>query len=134
MKSDSTRIGIPDGVRNVYVLPFFIEQVDREGIELNEPSDELGNPLQQLIQIDHSRDLAAQVEQRQQNVALTQARRGRRIERRRRRLTHAGGPACARLRRAGLGTQELYCPRMTSLQLPLDYAAIERILPHRYPF
>jgi len=23
---------------------------------------------------------------------------------------------------------------MTSLQLPLDYAAIERILPHRYPF
>ena len=23
---------------------------------------------------------------------------------------------------------------MTDLQLPLDYAAIERILPHRYPF
>ena len=35
---------------------------------------------------------------------------------------------------AGDGRQELYCPRMSTLQLPLDYAAIARILPHRYPF
>src|SRR5262245_10043583 len=30
--------------------------------------------------------------------------------------------------------QELYCCRMTTLALPLDYAAIDRILPDRYPF
>jgi 3-hydroxyacyl-[acyl-carrier-protein] dehydratase len=32
-----------------------------------------------------------------------------------------------------LGSSHTLIP-MTDLQLPLDYAAIERILPHRYPF
>src|SRR5580765_7553387 len=38
------------------------------------------------------------------------------------------------LMQAGGERKNYTCPRMTPLQLPLDYAAIERILPHRYPF
>ena len=85
-----------------------------------------GNALQELVEVDHGRDLAAEIEQRQENVALTQARDGRRRQTMTKAwLAHAGG----RIER-----RNYTCPGMTTLQLPLDYAAIERILPHRYPF
>ena len=50
-----------------------VEQVDGERVERNQPADELGNPLQQLVEVDDGRDLAAEVEQRQQDVAFVRA-------------------------------------------------------------
>ena len=49
-----------------------VEQVDGERVELDQPADQLGNALQQLVEIDDGRDLPAQVEQGQQDVPLAQ--------------------------------------------------------------
>jgi hypothetical protein len=39
---------------------------------LNQPADQIGNPAQQLVQVDLGRDLPAQIEQGQQDVTLAQ--------------------------------------------------------------
>jgi hypothetical protein len=36
-------VGIPDGVRNPKFLPFLVEEIHREGIELRQPGNELWN-------------------------------------------------------------------------------------------
>ena len=69
-------VRIADGVANAQVVALFVEQVHGERVELNQPADELGNLLQQLVDVDDGRDLPAQIEQRQQDVSLAAGLRG----------------------------------------------------------
>ena len=91
-------VRIADGIADAQLLALFVEQVDGERVELDQAADELGNALEQFVEIDDGRDLAAEIEQREQNVAFAQARGGRRGD---------GGEGVW-LMRGGRRTQELY--------------------------
>jgi hypothetical protein len=69
---EAGRVGIPDRVGNLQLVVLFVEQVHGEGVELDEPADQIRDALQQFVEIDDGRDLAAQVEQREQYVPLAQ--------------------------------------------------------------
>ena len=64
------------GVRVAHRVPdaelaaLFVEQVHGERVELDQPADQLRNTLQQLVEVDDGRDLAAQVEQVTVDVLL----------------------------------------------------------------
>jgi hypothetical protein len=54
---------IPDRVGDLQVCPTLVEQVHGERVEAREPRDELGNLLEQLVEVEDGSDLAAQLEQ-----------------------------------------------------------------------
>ena len=51
---------IADRVGNRELAALLIEQIDGEGVELREPGDELRNLVEQLVEIEDRRDLAAE--------------------------------------------------------------------------
>ena len=117
-------LGIADRVGDAQLLPLLVEQVDRKRAEARQPRDELRNLGQQLLEVEHRRHLAPELEQGRQQLGV-------------------GGRArtsCARRAWAsavcssGSSCELYWTVPWTSLTLPLDYSAIERILPHRYPF
>ncbi len=57
---------IADRVRDGQLVALRIEQVHREGLELREARDQLRDLLQQLVEIEHRRDLAAEREERRE--------------------------------------------------------------------
>ena len=115
-------VGIADGVGDAQLLALLVEQVDGEGAETGQPGDELRNLGEQLLEVEHRRDFASELEQRGQQLGV-----GRRAD--------AAGACAARDRSVDRsGTDYTGRLRWISLTLPLDYSAIERILPHRYPF
>jgi hypothetical protein len=59
----SRLLGIPDRVRNAQLAPAFVQQVDGECLEIDEPLDQPRHFPQQLIQIENGGDLAAEVEE-----------------------------------------------------------------------
>ena len=71
-------LGVADGVGDVQVLVFLVQQPDRERLERREPRDELRHLLEQLVQIQDRRDLAAQLEQGDEELCGFADRRGRR--------------------------------------------------------
>ena len=60
---------IADRVRDRQLLALRIEQVHGERLKLRQPRDELRDLLQQLVEIEHRRDLASQLEQRDHELA-----------------------------------------------------------------
>ena len=86
------------------------------------PADQPRNLREQLVEIEDAGHLAAQIEERREHLLLADVAR---------RLVHGLGA-----RRWGIldVPSDYTCNFMDALTLPLDYAAIERILPHRYPF
>ena len=66
-------IRIPDGVADAQIPATLVEQIHGEGVERDQPPDQLRDFLEQLVELDHRRDLAAEIEQREQDVALAQA-------------------------------------------------------------
>ena len=47
-----------------------VEQVDREGVERDQPADEAGILREQIVEIEDRGDLAAKVEQRRDDLVL----------------------------------------------------------------
>src|SRR6185436_9219389 len=127
--------------------PSFIEEVDGECLERNEPADEPRNLVQEIVGIEHRGDLATKVEQGRKELLLGRGRvifRGvvRRGFIRWKCLAHFDVSSfhweayrlyCAREPRPPSSRRRRHIEIM-DLSLPLDYSAIERILPHRYPF
>ena len=68
-------VRIADRVGDRQFAAALVEQIDRERVELDEPGDELGNLREQFVEIEHGRDLAAQVEQRREHLLLARRRR-----------------------------------------------------------
>ena len=68
-------IGVSHGVGDPQFAAFFVQQVDGKRVKRNQPADELWDLLQEFVQFHHRRDLAAQIKQGQQDVALVAARR-----------------------------------------------------------
>ncbi len=58
--------GIADGIGNRQLVARRIEQVHGKRLELGDPGDELRNLLQQLFEIEHGRDFAAERKERRQ--------------------------------------------------------------------
>ena len=56
-------LGIAHRVRDAQVLAFFIEQPHRKGLERGQARDQLRNLLQQLVEVEDRSDLAAELEQ-----------------------------------------------------------------------
>ena len=75
--------GITDRVGDAQRLLAFVEQVDRKRAEARQAGDELGNPREQLLQIEHRHDVPAEVEERGQQFGV-----GWRTNGARRGLTH----------------------------------------------
>ena len=73
LQLEAGRVRIADGIADAELAALLVEQVHGERVELDQPADELGNPLQQLVEVDDRRHLPAEVEQREQDVALAQA-------------------------------------------------------------
>ena len=129
-----------------------VEQVDRKRFERNQPADQPRNLLQQIVEIEHGRDLAAQVEERGDELVLGRLAGSLGVGVRRgfvgwKCLAHVRRvlPSAIRDPRNTDYTCKFSAVRQTparcgraiecmDITLPLDYAAIERILPHRYPF
>ena len=59
---------IADGVRQPEVFTFFVEQINGEGLERRQARDELRDLLEQLVQVEDGRDLAAKLEESQQET------------------------------------------------------------------
>ena len=105
----STRsIGISLGVRDLQILPALVQHVDGEHRERRQPGDQPRDAAQQLVDIEHGRNFAAELEQCGDEFLILGSRTVRQL--------------CNNI------------SPMDSLTLPLDHAAIEKILPHRYPF
>jgi hypothetical protein len=68
---------ISNRVAELEHLTLFADEIDRKGVERNQPSDQFRDARQQLVELDDRRDLPAEIEQRQQDVALV-PRQGRR--------------------------------------------------------
>ena len=120
---EAGRVGIAHGVADAQLAALLVEQIHGERVERNQPADQLRNALQQLVEVDDRGDLAAQVEQSQQDLALAEPETGEAT------WTDVG---VMHDERATLGI--ILDDLMHAVHAPLDYAAIERILPHRYPF
>ena len=79
------RFRVPDGVRQPQLPPPFVEQVHRERLERDQPADQLRDLTQQLVEIENRRNLAAEVEEGGDELALARGgkagRRGRRAVR-----------------------------------------------------
>ena len=58
--------GVADRVRDGQLAALRIEEVNSKRLELGDPGDELGNFLQELFEIEHGRDFAAQRKERRQ--------------------------------------------------------------------
>ena len=71
-------LGIPHAVGDPQRLRLPVEQVDRERVELDEAANQVGNARQEGVEVEHLGDLAAQVEQRRQPLAVGGAHRRRR--------------------------------------------------------
>ena len=95
-----------------------VEHVDGEHRERRQPGDEPGNTAQQLVDVEHRRHFAAELEQRGDEFLILRACSG---------LGHV-------VAQMGLKPTCIISVPMEPLTLPLEYAAIEKILPHRYPF
>jgi hypothetical protein len=52
------------GVRDLQHLPFMVEHVNGEHRERRQPGDEAGNAAQQLVDVEHRRHFASELEQR----------------------------------------------------------------------
>jgi len=61
-------LGIADRVGNRQIVALRIEQVDGERLEVGQARDQLGNLVQQLVEIEHRRHFAAEREQRRQLI------------------------------------------------------------------
>ena len=62
-------VRVADRVGDRQLLAARIEQVDGERLELREPRDELRDLVQQLVEIEDRRDLASELEQRDDELA-----------------------------------------------------------------
>ena len=102
---------VADRVRDAHVGAALVEQVDGEGVELDEPCDERRNLREKVVHVEHGGHLAAEVDERREHLLLTML--------------------C--LRKHLLLAFDYTGNFMEDLTLPLDHATIERILPHRYP-
>ena len=71
-------VGIADGVRDRQLLALGIEQIHGEGIELRDPRDQDGQLGQQLVEIEDRRHFAAELEERDYELADVAGRDGRR--------------------------------------------------------
>ena len=65
--------GISHGICDRQLVALRVEQIDRKRLELRDARDELGNFLQQLFEIEHRRDLAAEREERGQRFECARA-------------------------------------------------------------
>ncbi len=82
--------------------------------------NELRNLFQQFVEVEHRRDLATKLEERDDDLA---------------RFGGAGvGVVVGSAKDVPVVEPKYNLMIAMDLTLPLDYAAIERILPHRYPF
>ena len=59
---------IADGVRDAQVLSFLVEQPDGKGLERGQARDQLGDLLEQLVEVQDRGDLAAELEQRDEQL------------------------------------------------------------------
>ena len=107
------------------LLACLVEQIHRERAEPREPRDQLRNLGEQLIEVEHGRDLAPKLEQRRQQLGVGRPDGA---------VAAAVGAADGSLMESVWNADYTERSPMESLTLPLDYSAIERILPHRYPF
>ena len=57
-------VRVADGVGDAQLLQLLVEQIDGERLERRQPRDELRDLLEQLVEVEDGRDLAAQLEQR----------------------------------------------------------------------
>ncbi len=67
---------IPDGVRGLQLAAPLVEEVDRERLERDQPADEDRDLREEIVEIEDRGDLAAQVEQRPDDLVLDGGRRG----------------------------------------------------------
>ncbi len=96
------------GIGDPELLTGVVEHVHGEHRERRESGNQTRDAPQQLVDVEHGRNFAAELEQGRNELVIL-----------------------------GGGTVKQLCHNsspMDSLTLPLDYAAIEKILPHRYPF
>ena len=68
--------GIPDRVRDRQRVARRVEQIHRERVKCREPGDELRNLRQQLVEIEHRRHLAPQLEERDDELPDVGGKRG----------------------------------------------------------
>ena len=61
---------IPDRVGHAQLAAALLEQVDRERIERDQPADQPGDLPQQLVEVEHGRDLPSEVEERGDELAF----------------------------------------------------------------
>ena len=150
------RIRIADRIRRAQFAAALVEQVDGERFERDQPADEARDLVQQVIQVENTRDLPSEVEQSREELVLRVALPGALL------VLPCPMECLDSLRRVSsvVGIQ-IILPRyrpsarrdfrtdarhslalshpgtlgtLMDISLPLDYSAIERILPHRYPF
>ena len=137
---------ITDHVGRAQLPAPLVEQVDGERVERDQPADKPRDLLEEVVEIENAGDLAAQVEKRRDEFALAPRCPVRPVagvlsvgfRSSLRRVFPCAGDRPPRKTdytcKFGLcrgGTAR--CDFM-DITLPLDYTAIERILPHRYPF
>ena len=95
-----------------------IEHVDREHRERRQSGDKPGDPARQLIDVSTADTSPAELEQRGDEFLILRACSG---------LGHV-------VVQEGLKPTCIIPVSMDALTMTLEYAAIEKILPHRYPF
>jgi hypothetical protein len=64
------RVG--DGERVVAL----VQEIHGERVELEEPANEIRNPLQEFVEFDDRRELTSEIEEREQDLALRRSRPG----------------------------------------------------------
>ena len=69
-RSGSSRVGIADGVGGLQLAAAFVEQVDGKRFERDQAADEARNLGEELVEIEDRGDLAAQIEQRRDDIVL----------------------------------------------------------------
>ena len=72
-------LGIADRVCRPQLPAALVEQVDRKRLERNQASDQAGNLLKEIVEVQHRRDLATQVEERREKLLFGPVRRPWRI-------------------------------------------------------
>ena len=146
------RIRIADRICRAQFAAALVEQIDGERFERDQPADQARDLVQQIIEIENTGDLPSEVEQRREELVLRVAavRRCWFCPVRWNALTHFDAcppwlesrlyfpvidrPPVDLPPEGGSYSALLLRTFQMDISLPLDYSAIERILPHRYPF
>ena len=62
--------GIPDRIRGSQLGTLLVEEINRKRLEVDEAADQLRNLLEQVVEVENRRDLAAKVEERRDQVVV----------------------------------------------------------------